>query len=121
MASEHFMSEGLVDFQRKMEAEILKIKLVMIGQCPNCHKEITRRFPIDITLCKCGNPDFVEVELSPALMLPKRVFARFEKLSSLSGVPLDKLVNKLLLEAARVKLADCKPLPQIAVTTKERF
>jgi hypothetical protein len=92
-----------------------KVKIVMLGQCPRCGKEYTRKPPIDATVCMCQNPDAVLVPLTPALLLPKRAYAKFSSLAELTEVDVDVLVNTFLEEAARQKLEEMKLLPRITV------
>lgn len=97
-----------------------KVKLVMIGTCPNCGKELKRKLPVDLAVCECRNPDVVAVPLSPALLLPNRVYAKWSKIAALANIDTEMLINKVLEEAARRKLRELKPLPQITITTKDK-
>jgi hypothetical protein len=100
----------------------MKIRFVMIGNCPKCGKEHVRKPPVDATVCTCKNPDAVLVPLQPALVLSSREYAKLLKISKLSGVPLKDLVNAALEEAAKRKLEalnlTSQRFPQIAVTTR---
>ena len=97
----------------------MNVKLVMIGECPRCGKEHTRKPPIDAAACLCKNPDAVLVPLSPALLLPARIYAKFSRLSQLAGVSVEKLVNALLEEAAKEKLKELQAFPSVVVTVKD--
>ncbi len=75
-------------------------KLIMVGQCPNCGAEVASRFPFEIGLCRCKNSP-VEVPLQLAIIPAKRIMEKIEQVSSLSGVPVEKLVNAMLKEASK--------------------
>jgi hypothetical protein len=103
-----------------------KVKLVMIGSCPNCGKEYVRVSIVDAAACDCQNPDAVLVPLEPALIVSKRTYAKFAKLAQLAGVSVERLANEMLMEGARQTLEKLKltgelvKLPEIVVTTKKR-
>ena len=79
-------------------------KLIMVGQCPHCKKEITSRYPFEIGECKCRNPP-VQFSLQLAIIPAKRHMKVIQRISELSGVPVEKLVNALLEEAGKQVLA----------------
>ena len=82
-------------------------KLVMIGKCPNCGKVVQSRFPFEIGECKCENPP-IQVPLEPALILPPRYMKKIEKVSELSEVPVEELVDALLKEISEAVLRGLK-------------
>ena len=94
----------------------LEAKLLMVGRCPSCGAEVTRKYPIDITVCTCKNPDVVLVPLKPVINLSNREYAKFSKIAELAGVSVEALVNRLLKESAKQKLRELKPLPDLVVT-----
>ena len=82
-------------------------KLIMVGTCPECGATITSRYPFMIGECNCkGNP--IEVPLEPALILAPRYMKRIQRVSELSGVPVDKLADALLKEASEAVLRGLK-------------
>jgi hypothetical protein len=101
-----------------------KIKFAMVGYCERCGRRYTRKPPVDATICGCTNPDPQVVSLYPTLVLPRIITAEFSKLSKLSGVAIEALVNVALEEAARKKLAELKVkgervnMPEVVVTTR---
>jgi hypothetical protein len=95
-----------------------KVKFAMVGQCPRCGKKYVRVPIVDAAACMCRNPDAVLVPLQPALIVSARTYAKFARISKLSGVPLEQLVSALLEEAARQKLEELKTVPQMIITTR---
>jgi hypothetical protein len=95
-----------------------KVKFIMIGECPKCGKEYVRVPIVDAAACLCKNPDAVFVPLQPALIVSKHTYAKFARISKLSGVSVEKLVNAFLAEGARQTLEKLKSVPQIVVTTR---
>lgn len=78
-------------------------KIVMVGTCSNCGATVTSRYPFLIGECLCrGNP--VEVPLEPALVLAPRHMKKIEKVSELSGIPVEKLTEALLKEITEAVL-----------------
>jgi hypothetical protein len=102
-----------------------KIKYKAVGECPRCHRQLVRSAECTVAVCSCGNPDPVTVLLSHAVLLPASIYKKWAKIAQLAGVPLDKLVNAVLDEAARQKLAslrneELKTLPEMIVTVKDK-
>ena len=75
-----------------------KIKYVMVGVCSNCGKEHLREFPVDTAVCPCQNKPII-LELMPALILPKRVYNKIERLAKTIGVNVEAIVNAVLEKA----------------------
>lgn len=71
----------------------------MVGTCPNCGAEVTSRYPFEIGECYCKNPA-VEVPLQLAIIPRPHTMKVLERISELSGVSVEKLVNALLEAAA---------------------
>ena len=80
------------------------MKVKMVGCCARCGKEHVQNPPVDAVVCTCGNPDFPLVTLYPTLLLSKSEYAKFWKISQVSGIPIEQLVNALLFEAAQKRL-----------------
>ena len=78
-------------------------KLIMVGTCPNCGAEVVSRYPFEVGICRCSNPA-VEISLKPVLELSGKLLDRVQRIADLSGIPLEKLVNSLLLEAGKAVL-----------------
>lgn len=72
----------------------MPIKIVSVGVCPNCHKEHVRPYPCDAAICTCKSTQVVPLELG--LILPTRMYNKFQKIANRAGVSLELLVNKVL-------------------------
>jgi hypothetical protein len=96
-----------------------KTKIEMVGVCPNCGAKLTRTYPIDAAVCLCKNIDVVLVSLAPVFNLSDAEYAKFQRLSELSGVTVEKLFNELMKEAARYELRQWKLFPQVVVSVSK--
>lgn len=82
-------------------------KLIMVGTCPECGATVTSRYPFMIGECLCkGNP--IEVPLEPALVLAPRHMKKIEKVSELSEVSVEELMDALLKEVREAVLRGLK-------------
>jgi len=90
----------------------MKPKIVMVGRCPRCGAEVTRKYPIDLGVCTCKNPDVVEVPLKPVVELSNRQYRFFERVANFAGLTVEELVNCYLIEAASEKLRILQQVPQ---------
>jgi hypothetical protein len=95
-----------------------EVEIIMVGRCPKCGEEHKRKYPIDAAACTCTIPesDATLVELKPVVNLSNRQYKRYEKIAKAANVSVVALVNGLLMEAAKQKLKDLKPLPTLVVT-----
>ena len=73
------------------------VKLIMVGTCSECGKTVTSRYPFMIGECPCKNPP-VDVLLEPALILAPRHMKKIQRVSEVSGIPVEKLTEALLKE-----------------------
>jgi hypothetical protein len=80
-----------------------KVKLKNIAKCPKCGREHVRQFPIDLMVCKCGNPTLTVLPMHLEMVLPEQLYVRFTRLSNLSGIPIRQLVNTMLAEALKAR------------------
>ena len=83
------------------------VRLVKIGKCGNCGKEFVRPPSCTHAACNCENPP-VEVPLEMALILPPRYMKKIEKVSELSDVPVEKLMDALLKEISKAVMKGLK-------------
>jgi hypothetical protein len=74
----------------------MKGKFRAFGECPKCHAEIIRPAECTNAFCTCHNPEPTLVPLELALVLPKRLFKRYEEIAELAGVDVERLINKVL-------------------------
>jgi hypothetical protein len=100
-----------------------KIRYIAVGECPRCRTQFVRPPECTAAVCDCQNPNPTLIPLAPALLLPTSIYKRYAKIAQLAGVPLEKLINEVLKEAARQKLEKLdkkqKPFPQLTVITKK--
>ena len=71
-----------------------KLKYVMMGTCERCGKELVRTADCDVAACDCQSA--VEVPLQPFLIVPIRIYNRFQKVADREKVPIESLVNMVL-------------------------
>ena len=83
------------------------VKSIMVGTCSECGKTIVSRWPFQIGECSCKNPP-VQVPLEMALVLPPSQMKRIEKVSELSEVPVEELMDALLKEISEAVLRGLK-------------
>lgn len=87
----------------------MKAKLLMVGECPNCHASFIRPLSCTAASCMCSNPgDATLVPLHLVLELPNQLYHKLKKIADYAGIPLDRFVSALLLEAGKEKLRNLR-------------
>jgi hypothetical protein len=71
-----------------------EVKIVAVGSCERCGKEFVRPPECDCAACNCSSA--VLIPLDPALILPTRMYNKFQKIAEQAGTSVEKCVNCLL-------------------------
>jgi hypothetical protein len=74
-----------------LEKELLKIRWLAVGTCPQCGKEVVRDCECDVAVCRCSS--VVKVDLTPSLILPPKLSRYFDDLAEKIGCTSDDLLN----------------------------
>ena len=72
--------------------QLLKVKWIAVGECPQCGKEIIRNGECDMAVCVCQS--VVKVDLTLAAILPPKLESYFEDLAKQVGCSVDDIFNK---------------------------
>jgi hypothetical protein len=112
------------NLKKELLKQLPKIKWISVGTCPNCGKELIRDEDVTHAVCACSS---VVVELSPAVILPDKLDAYFQNLSTTYNLPFEDVLalcyqvgfvnlkkalkkRELVLQVMRNKLAEVKNL-----------
>lgn len=66
----------------------------MVGECPRCKREFVRPPECDVAACDCQSA--IEIPLHPVLILPTRMYNRFQRIADRADVTMDALMSKVL-------------------------
>lgn len=78
----------------ELKKELKKIKWISVGTCPKCGKEFVRDSEVDVAVCTCSS--VVQVNLTPAAILPPKLERYFENLAEQNGCTSDDIFNMCL-------------------------
>jgi hypothetical protein len=76
----------------ELEKEVLKIRYVGTGICPQCNKEYVKDGEITHAVCTCKS--VVLIKLAPAVILPPKLARYFDDLAKQCGCTADDILNK---------------------------
>ena len=70
------------------------VKIVSVGECPECHKEFVRPYECTHATCNCKSATLIPLE--PAIVVSKRRYVYLENFAKQAGVSVDRLVEVFL-------------------------
>jgi len=79
------------------------VKIVSVGECKKCGRQIIRHYPCDVAICTCES--VVKVKLEPAMLLDDKSYAKLSNLAKFAGVSIEKVLE-VLVEVTEQKLME---------------
>ena len=77
-----------------LKKELLKIKWLSVGTCPQCGKELVRDAEADVAVCTCSSA--VQVNLTIAAILPAKLERYLEGLAKQLGCTVNEAYNTMV-------------------------
>ena len=71
-----------------------KEKIVSVGVCPRCDKQIVRPYPCDTAVCTCES--VTPIKLEPALVIDKKSYAKLSNIAKFADVSVERVLEVLL-------------------------